>query len=392
MMSTIKPLGLKDIKALGLNNIEISNNKGEVYLIKLSSKLYDGSANEINITKLKKGLLYGMTCNFEVVSYIGEKPQTNSEINWEMSYYDIEEGKQEILPISSTGESISLDMRNNDTCGSYLYIRAYIKDKKNNAVLKIWKHNYFRWFSGVKIRNEVEARKINPWKINQDDTNTCGPSAIMYVFAKNNPSQYGKFILDLHRKGLAKHNNYIIDVNSDNDLRNIANTNPNSNKNFPKNMAYADWIPNACITDQENGIFDFEGNNKEDFSGITLPSRLVRLAQNLIGFTDVKDETSLYFNKNINETLEAIEELIKAKNDGYEVFLLISINMLNNQVTNSIKSTAEHWIVLENINQSIDPNFVEFNVYTWGKDPTEKKYKISYEVFRTNYYGYVKAK
>ena len=28
----------------------------------------------------------------------------------------------------------------------------------------------------------------------------------------------------------------------------------------------------------------------------------------------------------------------------------------------------------------------------WGRDPSKKVYVLSYDVFRTNYYGYIKAK
>lgn len=213
----------------------------------------------------------------------------------------------------------------------------------------------------------------------------------MYVFAKKFPLDYSNFILNLHRKGYAEYNNYKINIGSDKDLKRIIETNPITAQYFPKNMAYSDWIPNTCITDQENGIFDFVGNNKEDFSSITLPSRLKKLATDLLGFAEVEDHTTLVFNKTIGSTVDDINELIDIKNQGYEVFTLISINMLYNKVTNSLTATAEHWIVLEDIKQSTDPDFVELKLYTWGQAPT-KTYKLSYDVFRTNYYGYIKAK
>lgn len=156
-------------------------------------------------------------------------------------------------------------------------------------------------------------------------------------------------------------------------------------------MAYSDWIPNTCITDQENGVFDFNGNNKEDFSAITLPSRITKLAKDLLGFTDVKDNTNLVFNKSTGETLNAINELIEIKSLGYEIFMLVSMNILKNVVTNDLTATAEHWIVIEDVKLSSDPDFVELKLYTFGEAPT-KVYKLSFEAFRTNYYGYIKAK
>lgn len=67
------------------------------------------------------------------------------------------------------------------------------------------------------------------------------------------------------------------------------------------------------------------------------------------------------------------------------------MNILYNKTSNSLLSTAEHWIVLETIMHG-KPGFVEFTVYTWGQKPELKTYNVSYDIFRTNYYGYVKAK
>ncbi len=206
----------------------------------------------------------------------------------------------------------------------------------------IRKHNRFRWFSATILNSEIQDRIINPWLINQDDTNTCGPSAIMYIFAKKFPLYYSNFILNLHRKGYAEFNNYKINIGSDKDLKRISETNPITAQYFPKKMVYSDWIPNTCVTDQENGIFDFVGDNKEDFSSITLPSRLKKLATDLLGFTELEDYITLLFNKTVRSTLDNINKLIDIKNQGYEVFTLISINMLYNKATNSLTTIAEH--------------------------------------------------
>ncbi|HBV15516.1 hypothetical protein [Chryseobacterium carnipullorum] len=392
-MSTVKALGLKKTKALGLpqNNNDNEGQVEEVYKIKMTTPLDSGSANEKDMSKTQKGMIHERTYTFIVEDYIGKKPKSTNDINWELSYYDSDENAWLDLPISGKGERIDLVMQNIDTCGRYIKIRAYIHDKKNNAVLKIWKHNRFRWFNGSKLYGEVLDRIVKPYEINQDDTNTCGPSAIMYVFAKRFKREYTNFIINLHRKGYVEFNKYKIDISRNSDLRKISETNPLTAKYFPKNMAYSDWIPNTCITDQENGVFDFVGDNKEDFSAITLPSRLAKLAKDLLGFTDVQNNTNLVFNKTVGATVNDINELIDTKNQGYEVFMLVSMNILHNKVTTDLTATAEHWIVLEDVKLSSDPDFVELKLYTFGEAPT-KVYKLSYDVFRTNYYGYVKAR
>lgn len=106
------------------------------------------------------------------------------------------------------------------------------------------------------------------------------------------------------------------------------------------------------------------------------------------------NNTNLYYNKSNwlwGSTTGDIAELIKAKEEGYEIFLLVNMNMLYNELSNSIFSTAEHWIVLEEI-VHYKPGFVKIKVYTWGQNPNSKYYIFEYNVFKTNYYGYIKNK
>lgn len=64
--------------------------------------------------------------------------------------------------------------------------------------------------------------------------------------------------------------------------------------------------------------------------------------------------------------------------------------MIENKITDPTFATPEHWIVLETIKQG-DLGSVEMTIYTWGQEPTTK-YNLSYDVFRTNYYGLIKVK
>lgn len=339
------------------------------------------------------GIVFGKNYIFQVIEYLGKKPQNTKQIKWELTYHDLDDNEWKVLPVSNTGETCTINMSNVDTCGRYIYIRAYINDSKNDAVLKIWKHNRFKWFDSKKLYSEIENRKRDAWKIDQDNTNTCGPSSIMYVFAKKFPDKYEKFIFDLHRKGISQHNNYIINIDDKDNLKKIAETNPNKMKYFPKNMAYSDWIPNTCITAKENKIFAFEGNSKEDYQSITLPSRMVKLSKELLGYDEIIDNTNLFFNKSgwvWGATMEDIADLIQAKENGFEIFLFIGVNMIKNKITDPTFATPEHWIVLETIKQG-DLGSVEMTIYTWGQEPTTK-YNLSYDVFRTNYYGFIKVK
>jgi hypothetical protein len=360
--------------------------------IEVQTKLGLGSKND-NSGKTQEGFVFGNEYILKVKQYLEDKkPENLNMIRWSYSYIS-DEGVV-IGNIDQTGEEVKFKTKDLKQCGKTITFYAYIRNKEKEATLDVFHHYRFRWFDREKIKDEVGVRKLRPWLINQEDTNTCGPSAIMYAFAKKDKEGYSRFILDLHGKGYAKYNNYVIDISSDTDLENISDTDPNNTKNFPLKMSLCDWISNICITDKENAIFDYEGSVTEDFSAITLPGRLKMLNEKLLGFKNVIDNTNLYFNKTgwiWGATIDDIADLINAKEEGYEVYLLVGINMLYNTVTNSVFATAEHWIVLESIKHGAS-GYVELTVYTWGRDPSKKVYVLSYDVFRTNYYGYVKAK
>ena len=364
-----------------------------VKTIQLLSALDLGSANDGSGTE-QEGMLYGRTYEFKVIEYTREIPADLSVINWMYRYHSLSQNKWIEKKLHVKGEILKFTLNERDMCGRFIYIRAYIKDPESEGEYKQWKHNRFRWFDRKQIKEEVKDRKYMPWLVNQDKTPTCGPSAIIYILAKNRYEKYFAFVLELHRTGYVISNEYKIDISEDDGLKKIAETNPKTKDNFPLTMAYADWIPNVCITEKENLLFNFEGNSKEDFSGITTPSRLVMLLQKLVGFEKTVDNTNLIFNKTgwiWGATIDNVSDLIRAKEEGFEVFLFISVNMLYNKTSNVTFSTAEHWIVLETIEYG-DPGYVKMTVYTWGKEPKKRIYNLGYDVFRTNYYGYIKSK
>jgi hypothetical protein len=77
-------------------------------------------------------------------------------------------------------------MNDEDMCGRFIYVHAYLKDPEKEGEYKQWKHNRFRWFDRQVLNDELIARKSSPWLINQKQTNTCGPSAIIMDLLKQN--------------------------------------------------------------------------------------------------------------------------------------------------------------------------------------------------------------
>ncbi|MCH4829981.1 hypothetical protein [Flavobacterium columnare] len=89
-------------------------------------------------------------------------------------------------------------MNEEDMCGRFIYVRAYIDDPKTEGETKVWKHNRFRWFDREVLEEEIEEKttKGMPWKVNQAGTSLCGMACIFYLFAKEKPNDYKNLLLN----------------------------------------------------------------------------------------------------------------------------------------------------------------------------------------------------
>jgi hypothetical protein len=301
-------------------------------------------------------------------------------------------------------------------CGRFVYFRAYIQDAESEGELKVWKHNRFRWFDRKQLKDEVEERKAKPYLANQKNTSLCGMAAIMYLLAKQDHTLYKKFILDLHRTGYYKFNNYIVDVSKKS--IHLLSMNPITNVSYPKDykgkMPYCDWISFSSIRDQENNVRDFDGEDDFSFDGATLPNEIKKLMAGILGYSDIVDNTNMIFNKGTllwdgeDSSSREIAKISKLHNKGYSVIMLINTKMLKQDEAifykggkkykiNEMKAkksglfdTLEHWIVFDRvIGDTISWDEYDFNAFTWAE---MKDIIVDPEIFSTNYYGYVYGK
>lgn len=383
-----------------------SDKSDEVYEIKsirLITSLEDGNANDGKGVNIQKGMLHGKNYTFEVTEYIGKPPKNKSEIKWELFYNDPDIGLSETT-INGTGERITINMGQVDSCGCFLYFRAYIKDKKNSAVFKVWKHNRFRWFDRLLVEREIEDRILNPWKINQSNTSLCGMACIFYLFAKEQPEKYRKFCLDLFRKGISKCNNYTAKPTKE------LLDKKNNEKGLPEGstkLSLADFITLAGVRNTENP--SYKGGD-EDFQAINWTPIMTKLCKELLEYNEVESNNAYnpikYSENDGNKLAEIIDDINKQIIDGYKLILLIDSDLISKDDDNiaNIFQLEYHWVVLESEIkkiQNLDGNgnifyTFDFSVYSWGTNPFGKtkylKKLININQFIRNYYGYIKCK
>lgn len=370
--------------------------------IELLTPLDDGSTNDKTGGLNNKGMVFGKTYNFRVKSYVKDAPKNKSDIKWLLKYHSLSENKWKEIPLAAKGDNVKITMNEEDFCGRYIYVRAYIKDHKNEAELKVWKHNRFRWFDRMIVDDEIKERTDNkrPWLINQSGTSLCGMACIFYLFAKEQPDAYKKFAKTLFRTGKAACNNYTAKPGIE-----VLEKKMDKFK-FPigtSKMPLIDYITMAGTRNTDNS--SYKGGD-EEFQAINWPPLMTNLSQNLLGYKEVNSrgiynpiKPLVYTDLDIKNKIEDINNQIKS---GYKLILMIDSDLIDDVW--DISSMDLHWVVLESqITWNYVPKFlgktideIDFSVYSWGTDPfggtRYLKNKITSNHFMANYNGYIKLK
>ena len=355
-------------------------------------KLKEGSANDGTGKSIRLGMVYGEKYKLRVTKFKNnEEPISSMSIIWLVSYIT-EEGEVVFIKISQRGKEILYKADDLEACGRDITFYAYIKDRTKGGELMVFQHYRFRWFDREIIKEELKERMDKPWLADQNDTPTCGVAVILYVLAKNDFEKYQRFILTLHRTGIAVCNTYKINIAESKHLLEMNPIDPYYPQNVKK-MPYIDWISFSSIRDKENEVRDFEGKSNEFvFDGSTLPKELVKMAKTILNFTEIIDYTNVVFIKDNlfgGGEFSSSRELAKMQKlylEGYTIFMLINSNMLYNKKSGMF-STIEHWVVFEGLIEStISPDWYKFN---WG---TKENVIINPDTFRTNFYGYIYGK
>jgi len=89
----------------------------------------------------------------------------------------------------------------------------------------------------------LEQRVKEPWRIAQSGTPLCGPAAFMYCIAKDRPSTYVKYVIDLAEEGIAKLNKLTVEPG-----------NACKNASLKESIHPVDWVALASLRDSSNAI------------------------------------------------------------------------------------------------------------------------------------------
>lgn len=372
--------------------------KESVKEIELLTALDDGSANDQS-GKLQPGMIFGKAYQLKVKSYAKDTPKDKSTIKWMLKYHSLSENKWVEIPLPLKGENVKITMNEEDMCGRFACIRAYINDSENEGELKVWKHNRFRMLDRQQLVIETGLRANISSAIDQGGSSLCGIAVVGYYLARDQPKVYSKFISDMHRRGIAiiESNNYIVEIDKDEHLIQYKQ----SDKRFPTDsfrtgkMLTADFIFLVVIKDFLNNVFDYDPDDEnsggvvEGSTGLTLPGEVASMMKNINNYTHVINDTNLITSK-WQSAITSAEELQKKLIDGNKIAILINVdNFTENKIDLFSFSKPTHWVGLLDILTNDKLNQVKLTVFTWS---SIRVWTVSYDAFKNGYFGYVGGK
>jgi hypothetical protein len=232
-------------------------------------------------------------------------------------------------------------------------------------------------------RDQVGAsllmRIANPSTIDQNNASLCGPAALMFGIAADQPGTYAKYAIELFEKGkaeLGRHQTVVPDWK-------MRLVDPGAD------IDQADWLTLGSLR-SSNELLVTYWNTDQELGGITLPTELAIWLGDA-GYRDVRDETNLARNKGEDNLREA-SRLHQA---GYRTMLFIDSGMLKTEIQSQDSGILDrHWVVLRSKIEIANGN-VNFMIYTWGDGertvPQDPRVPLSLKDFLQNYHGYVAA-
>jgi hypothetical protein len=267
--------------------------------------------------------------------------------------------------------------------GKTLELRGEDQKRAAELVCKFMQRSGNAYWPGLD-RDQVGAsllmRVANPSVIDQHNASLCGPAAVMFGFAADQPVAYAKYAIELFEKGeapLGRHNT----ITPHPLLRHV---NPGTD------IDQADWMTLGSLRSSENWFVDYFSTDSE-VGGITTAWELARWFGDA-GYRDVREETNAIRDKDKSNLLEA-SHLYQA---GYRTALFIDAALLETKTQSDDTGLLDrHWVVLRSKVQIANDN-VSFMVYTWGNGertvPENPSVPLSLSNFLQNYHGYVAGK
>lgn len=241
----------------------------------------------------------------------------------------------------------------------------------------------------------------SPSSINQQNSSLCGPSVFLYSLLTKTPETYAQYVIDLYEKGYAKIGALTVKPGADCKSYRVPAASG-------RTISAVDWVSLASLRDGSNAWFDYQ-DPTDDASGITLPSTVTGWFKNSAKFSEVHNQTNVFFNDDLLTLIQAHQKYCA----GHKVCLFIAADVLEGNKGGS--KFPDHWVVLSsqimingslattlakqgkkvNDNEALYDSTLEFTVCTWGQPSRgvdDYWPNLTVREFLDYFYGFVSAK
>jgi hypothetical protein len=264
--------------------------------------------------------------------------------------------------------------------GKPLELRSDAQKRAAEVVCKFMEgenNSHWRYLDRYQVGASLLMRIANPGAINQNDTSLCGPAAVFFGLAKDQPVEYAQFAIELFELGKAVLGGKRIEPHPYMKAVDVSGK-----------IDQADWMTLGSLRSSEN-YYTAYWSPSDDLTAATEPGKISDWLE-LAGYSDVRQETNLIRDKGGNNLREA-SRLYAA---GYLTLLFIDAGMLYKATQSKDSGIGDrHWVVLTDKVQIANDKSVSLKIYTWGDGkrtvPQDPNVPLALSDFLQNYHGFV---
>ncbi len=216
------------------------------------------------------------------------------------------------------------------------------------------------------LAENLRERRQSALEIDQERSNFCGPTSIVYELARTQPRRYIELSRQLYETGGFWSR-----------TKRVEATEKLMADDIGQKMDPADWMLIATMRNAENTLFKVEAAAKglvSGLQGMTHPWEIKGWAEEILLKEDVEVDTCF-----VAGELDAIKAGHAAWEAGGSAFILLNMAILKSG-ERDLPPWPDHWVVYQG-GLEIDDDRVAYNVYSWGRiielDLTRKRFEKS---------------
>lgn len=252
---------------------------------------------------------------------------------------------------------------------------SYVMDKMLSTTTRAFPH-----IDHETYLEELITRIKKPKSINQGQVGFCGPAAVLYALANDEPMTYARLATELYLQGQTTVRTWTLVAGA------LASIKPTEDQD----INICDWVTMSCIRTNMSIVGTL--TSMAGFAVGAHPLELVACFKSL-GYTNVvNDSCSGWFG---SADLKNLIEAGSLWGRKYNVVLCVNSDMFAKTPTKS--TFVNHFCTLKSAVE-IKNKKISCRVWQWGidkKEPEDDRHKIHVsmdeEMFLSNYFGYVAA-